>query len=91
MGKWLNIVRLKKNLKHCLIFYRALSATAIIGTPAEVYNFGTQFLTNAFGAVLSLLITWNLVLPVFCGNIKIKTPYEVFEKEISFKELYLIT
>lgn len=73
------------------LYSGALSATAIIGTPAEVYNFGTQFLTNAFGGVLSLLITWNLVLPVFCGNIKIKTPYEYFELRFNSKVRTMIS
>lgn len=55
----------------------AVSTISIVGTSSEVYLFGTQIVIAGFGGLLSILITWTLVLPVFCGPLDIKTPYEV--------------
>lgn len=62
-----------------LFFYQhsAVSVITILGTPAEIYTFGTQFCMVYVGMILSLTITWNFVLPVFSGDLDIKNPYEV--------------
>lgn len=61
-----------------MFFYSAVSAVTIIGTPSEVYVFGTQFIMVGLGSIISLAMTWLLVLPVFCNHsIGMRMPYEV--------------
>lgn len=61
--------------------FSAVSAVSIIGTPAEVYVFGTQFLFVSLGSILSLILTWLFVIPVFTTDLGIKMPYEVSKED----------
>ncbi|GLV43411.1 brother of rumpel [Carabus blaptoides fortunei] len=63
----------------------AFSALTIIGLPYEIYNFGTHYVTSAFGVLFGMFLIWYTILPVFCGNLSIKTPYEYFERRFDYK------
>lgn len=55
----------------------SLSALTVIGIPYEIYYFGTHYVTSSLGVIMGMFLLWYTVLPVFCGNLNIKTPYEV--------------
>lgn len=60
--------------------YRTLfsyvSGVTILGTPAEIYNYGTQYWLVIVGVTLSCVIVVTVYLPVFC-TLRLSSSYEV--------------
>lgn len=48
----------------------------MLGTPAEVYNFGAQYWLVVFSMVVSSLVVATIYLPVFI-TLKVASSYEV--------------
>ncbi|KAK0178466.1 hypothetical protein PV327_007357 [Microctonus hyperodae] len=55
-----------------------ISGVTILGTPAEIYNFGTQYWITIFSILFSGVIVGNIYLPVFAA-LKLNSCYEYLE------------
>ncbi|KAK0170652.1 hypothetical protein PV328_008477 [Microctonus aethiopoides] len=55
-----------------------ISGVTILGTPAEIYNFGTQYWITIFSILFSGIIVGNIYLPVFAA-LKLNSCYEYLE------------
>ncbi|CAH0726496.1 unnamed protein product, partial [Brenthis ino] len=55
-----------------------VSGVTILGTPAEIYNYGTQYWLVIFGVILSCVIVATVYLPVFC-TLRLSSSYEYLE------------
>ncbi|XP_011304939.1 sodium-coupled monocarboxylate transporter 2-like [Fopius arisanus] len=55
-----------------------ISGVTILGTPAEIYNFGTQYWITVFSILFAGVITANVYLPVFM-KLKLNSCYEYLE------------
>lgn len=53
-----------------------ISGVTVLGTPAEIYNFGTQYWLIIFPIFLMGFIVSYVYLPVFC-SLKVGSSYEV--------------
>lgn len=53
-----------------------ISATTILGTPAEIYNYGTQYWLIMIPLVFMCLTICQVFLPVYCA-LKLGSSYEV--------------
>lgn len=53
-----------------------ISGVTVLGTPAEIYNFGTQYWLIIFPILLMGFIVSYVYLPVFC-SLKVGSSYEV--------------
>lgn len=53
-----------------------ISGVTVLGTPAEIYNFGTQYWLIVFPIFLMGFIVSYVYLPVFC-SLKVGSSYEV--------------
>lgn len=53
-----------------------ISGVTVLGTPAEIYNFGTQYWLIIFPIFLMGFIVSYVYLPVFCA-LKVGSSYEV--------------
>ncbi|KAK0078829.1 hypothetical protein PV325_002052 [Microctonus aethiopoides] len=53
-----------------------ISGVTILGTPAEIYNFGTQYWITIFSILFSGIIVGNIYLPVFAA-LKLNSCYEI--------------
>jgi solute carrier family 5 (sodium-coupled monocarboxylate transporter), member 8/12 len=53
-----------------------ISGVTVLGTPAEIYNFGTQYWLIVFPIFLMGFIVSYVYLPVFCA-LKVGSSYEV--------------
>lgn len=61
----------------CSSLYSAVSGLVFLAIPAELYVFGGQYLCLIFGYILSFVLTYHLIIPVFCGTLKLSSPYDV--------------
>ncbi|KAB0797463.1 hypothetical protein PPYR_08456 [Photinus pyralis] len=59
-----------------------ISGVTILGTPAEIYNFGTQYWFIAFSIWFSGAIVAYVYLPVFC-KLQVNSSYEYLEMRFS--------
>ncbi|KAJ8726186.1 hypothetical protein PYW07_000884 [Mythimna separata] len=55
-----------------------VSGVTILGTPAEIYNYGTQYWLVVIGVSLSCLAVVTIYLPVFC-TLRLSSSYEYLE------------
>ncbi|KAL0894564.1 hypothetical protein ABMA27_013136 [Loxostege sticticalis] len=55
-----------------------VSGVTILGTPAEVYNYGTQYWLVIVGVFLSCVVVVTVYLPVFC-TLRLSSSYEYLE------------
>ncbi|XP_045514674.1 sodium-coupled monocarboxylate transporter 1-like isoform X1 [Pieris brassicae] len=55
-----------------------VSGVTILGTPAEIYNYGTQYWLVIVGVALSCLIVATMYLPVFC-TLRLSSSYEYLQ------------
>uniref|UniRef100_A0A182P0H2 Sodium-coupled monocarboxylate transporter 1 n=1 Tax=Anopheles epiroticus TaxID=199890 RepID=A0A182P0H2_9DIPT len=55
-----------------------ISGVTILGTPAEIYNFGTQYWLIALPILLMGVAVCTIYLPVFC-SLKLNSSYEYLE------------
>ncbi|GLV32374.1 uncharacterized protein CBL_00917 [Carabus blaptoides fortunei] len=67
------------------LYSSSLSALTVIGIPYEIYHFGTHYVTCILGLLIGMFLLWYTILPVFCGNLNIKTPYEYFERRFNYQ------
>lgn len=58
-----------------------ISGVTVLGTPAEIYNFGTQYWLIIFPIFLMGFIVSYVYLPVFC-SLKVGSSYEVCSIDI---------
>lgn len=54
-----------------------ISGVTVLGTPAEIYNFGTQYWLIIFPILLMGFVVAYVYLPVFCA-LKVGSSYEVY-------------
>ncbi|XP_017780381.1 PREDICTED: sodium-coupled monocarboxylate transporter 1 isoform X2 [Nicrophorus vespilloides] len=59
-----------------------ISGVTILGTPAEIYNFGTQYWVICFSVLLSGIVIAIVYLPVFC-KLQVNSSYEYLELRFS--------
>lgn len=59
-----------------LIKFSYISGVTILGTPAEIYNYGTQYWLIILAIILSGVAVSAIYLPVFT-KIKVGSSYEV--------------
>ncbi|XP_068621010.1 sodium-coupled monocarboxylate transporter 1-like [Battus philenor] len=55
-----------------------VSGVTILGTPAEIYNYGTQYWLVVVGVTLSCVVVAYVYLPVFC-TLRLSSSYEYLE------------
>ncbi|KAF9811943.1 hypothetical protein SFRURICE_021300 [Spodoptera frugiperda] len=55
-----------------------VSGVTILGTPAEIYNYGTQYWLVVIGVTLSCIAVVTIYLPVFC-TLRLSSSYEYLE------------
>ncbi|CAG5056598.1 unnamed protein product [Parnassius apollo] len=55
-----------------------VSGVTILGTPAEIYNYGTQYWLVVVGVTLSCILVASVYLPVFC-TLRLSSSYEYLE------------
>ncbi|RVE53316.1 hypothetical protein evm_002149, partial [Chilo suppressalis] len=55
-----------------------VSGVTILGTPAEIYNYGTQYWLVILGVALSCVVVATVYLPVFC-TLRLSSSYEYLE------------
>ncbi|KAF9417001.1 hypothetical protein HW555_005829 [Spodoptera exigua] len=55
-----------------------VSGVTILGTPAEIYNYGTQYWLVVIGVSLSCIAVVTIYLPVFC-TLRLSSSYEYLE------------
>ncbi|CAB3231285.1 unnamed protein product [Arctia plantaginis] len=55
-----------------------VSGVTIMGTPAEIYNYGAQYWLVVVGVALSCIIVCIVYLPVFC-TLRLSSSYEYLE------------
>ncbi|XP_052757824.1 sodium-coupled monocarboxylate transporter 1-like [Galleria mellonella] len=55
-----------------------VSGVTILGTPAEIYNYGTQYWLVVVGVTLSCIVVATVYLPVFC-TLRLSSSYEYLE------------
>ncbi|XP_061512465.1 sodium-coupled monocarboxylate transporter 1 [Anopheles gambiae] len=55
-----------------------ISGVTILGTPAEIYNFGTQYWLIVVPIILTGVAVCTIYLPVFC-SLKLNSSYEYLE------------
>ncbi|XP_050362273.1 sodium-coupled monocarboxylate transporter 1-like [Nymphalis io] len=55
-----------------------VSGVTILGTPAEIYNYGTQYWLVIVGITLSCIVVATVYLPVFC-TLRLSSSYEYLE------------
>ncbi|KAM3962764.1 sodium-coupled monocarboxylate transporter 1 [Aphomia sociella] len=55
-----------------------VSGVTILGTPAEIYNYGTQYWLVVVGVTLSCAVVATVYLPVFC-TLRLSSSYEYLE------------
>uniref|UniRef100_A0A182TME0 Sodium-coupled monocarboxylate transporter 1 n=1 Tax=Anopheles melas TaxID=34690 RepID=A0A182TME0_9DIPT len=55
-----------------------ISGVTILGTPAEIYNFGTQYWLIVVPIILTGIAVCTIYLPVFC-SLKLNSSYEYLE------------
>lgn len=60
-----------------------ISGVTVLGTPAEIYNFGTQYWLIVLPIFLMGFVVSYVYLPVFC-SLKVGSSYEVFTENIYF-------
>lgn len=53
-----------------------ISGVTVLGTPAEIYNYGTQYWLIIFSIFLMGFVVAYVFLPVFC-SLKVNSSYEV--------------
>lgn len=58
------------------IFFSYISGVTILGTPAEIYRFGTQYCIIAVAIWISGTVVATVYLPVFC-KLQLYSSYEV--------------
>ena len=59
-----------------------MSAITILGTPSEIYTFGTQYLMIIFAFPLTMLVSTQIFLPLFY-NLGLTSTYEYLELRFS--------
>ncbi|XP_045542424.1 sodium-coupled monocarboxylate transporter 1 [Papilio machaon] len=55
-----------------------VSGVTILGTPAEIYNYGSQYWLVVVGVSLSCVVVATVYLPVFC-TLRLSSSYEYLE------------
>ncbi|CAH2066289.1 unnamed protein product, partial [Iphiclides podalirius] len=55
-----------------------VSGVTILGTPAEIYNYGSQYWLVIVGVTLSCIVVASIYLPVFC-TLRLSSSYEYLE------------
>ncbi|XP_035721093.1 sodium-coupled monocarboxylate transporter 2-like isoform X1 [Vespa mandarinia] len=55
-----------------------ISGVTIVGAPAEIYNFGTQYWITVISLLFSGIVVANIYLPVFV-NLQLNSAYEYLE------------
>ncbi|XP_013134010.1 PREDICTED: sodium-coupled monocarboxylate transporter 1-like [Papilio polytes] len=55
-----------------------VSGVTILGTPAEIYNYGSQYWLVIVGVTLSCVVVATVYLPVFC-TLRLSSSYEYLE------------
>ena len=53
-----------------------MSAITLLGTPAEIYVFGTQYMLIIFGYFLTIPIAAHVFIPIFY-NLRVTSVFEV--------------
>lgn len=59
-----------------MFLHSYVSGVTILGTPAEIYNYGTQYWLVIVAVALSCLVVVLVYLPVFC-TLRLSSSYEV--------------
>uniref|UniRef100_F7AMK6 Sodium-coupled monocarboxylate transporter 1 n=1 Tax=Ciona intestinalis TaxID=7719 RepID=F7AMK6_CIOIN len=59
-----------------------MSAVTVLGTPVEVYRFGTMYAWLILGMLIALIVTSEVYIPVFY-NMGLTTVYEYLEKRFN--------
>lgn len=67
---------IKCKLQIKLIYFSYISGVTILGTPAEIYNFGSQYWLIVIPIFLMGLVVSTVYLPVF-SSLKVGSSYEV--------------
>ncbi|XP_040169792.1 sodium-coupled monocarboxylate transporter 1-like [Anopheles arabiensis] len=65
-----------------------ISGVTILGTPAEIYNFGTQYWLIVVPIILTGVAVCTIYLPVFC-SLKLNSSYEYLELRFNRQMLFL--
>lgn len=65
-----------KYLIYCFFDFSYISGVTILGTPAEIYRFGTQYCVIAVAIWISGAVVATVYLPVFC-KLQLYSSYEV--------------
>ncbi|KAJ8670314.1 hypothetical protein QAD02_001573 [Eretmocerus hayati] len=67
-----------------------ISGVTILGTPSEIYNFGTQYWITIISLIFSGVVVANVYLPVFT-TLKLNSAYEYLELRFSRSVRILIS
>uniref|UniRef100_A0A1B6D5H5 Sodium/solute symporter n=1 Tax=Clastoptera arizonana TaxID=38151 RepID=A0A1B6D5H5_9HEMI len=60
-----------------------VSGILILGVPAEIYTYGTQYVASLFPIVFCCIFSLTTVVPVFY-KLQLQSPYEYFEMRFSY-------
>ncbi|XP_049317955.1 sodium-coupled monocarboxylate transporter 1-like, partial [Bactrocera dorsalis] len=55
-----------------------ISGATMLGTPSEIYNYGTQYWLIIISVVLTAIVVSKVYMPVFCA-LRVSTSYEYLE------------
>lgn len=67
---------IKRKLKNNFLSFSYISGVTILGTPAEIYNYGSQYWLIIVPILLMGLVVSTVYLPVF-SSLKVGSSYEV--------------
>lgn len=68
-----------------------ISGVTVLGTPAEIYNFGTQYWLIVIAIIFMAFVVAYVYLPVFC-SLKVGSSYEVnIDRVLIFHGINLIS
>lgn len=59
-----------------------MSAITLLGTPAEIYNFGTVYIWIALGYCITIPVAAHVYMPIFC-RLNITSSYEYLERRFN--------
>lgn len=70
-----SLLKFRTQLFTCLLICSHVSGTTLLGLPAEVYRFGSQYMACAISALFCCIIIIYVYLPVFY-KLQIMSSYE---------------
>lgn len=77
------------NYNKTLSFYFSyISGVTILGTPSEIYRFGTQYCIIAIAIWISGAVVATVYLPVFC-KLQLYSSYEVIKPNLFYLDSML--